>query len=42
VNRQPVDSVDALREAVRRTSDRPLLVLVNREGNHIYLTAPLS
>jgi serine protease Do len=42
VNRQAVDSVDALREAVRRTSDRPLLVLVNREGNHIFLTAPLS
>ena len=38
VNRQPVDSVDALRAAVRRNSDRPTLLLVNREGRDIFVT----
>jgi len=38
VNRQPVKSVDELRAAVRRTSDRPVLLLVNREGRDLFLT----
>jgi len=38
VNRQPVKSVDELRAAVRRISDRPVLVLVNREGRDLFLT----
>jgi len=38
VNRQPVQSVDELRAAVRRTSDRPVLLLVNREGRDLFLT----
>jgi Do/DeqQ family serine protease len=38
VNRQPVASVDELREAVSRTTDRPLLLLVNRQGSAIFVT----
>jgi len=38
INRTPVNSVEELRSAVRRTSDRPLLLLVNREGRNIFVT----
>ena len=38
VNRRPVQSVDELREAVRRSSDKPLLLLVNREGQDRFVT----
>jgi serine protease Do len=38
VNRQSVSNVDELRDAVRRTSDRPVLLLVNREGRNIFVT----
>ena len=38
VNRQPVTSIDALRSAVRKTSDRPLLILLNRKGNNLFVT----
>ena len=38
VNRQPVQTVDDLRAAVRRTSDRPALLLVNREGRSVFVT----
>ena len=38
VNRQPVQSVEALRTAVRRTSDKPLLLLINRKGSDLFLT----
>jgi S1-C subfamily serine protease len=38
VNRKPVDSVDALRDAVRRTTDRPVLLLVEREGQTRFVT----
>jgi serine protease Do len=38
VNRQPVQTVDDLRAAVRRSSDRPVLLLVTREGKSIYVT----
>jgi Do/DeqQ family serine protease len=38
VNRQPVTSVEELRTAVRRNSDRPTLLLINREGADIFVT----
>jgi len=38
VNRKPVDSVDDLRAAVRTKSDRPVLLLVEREGHTRYVT----
>ncbi len=38
VNRESVSSVEELRAAVRRTSDRPVLLLVNREGREIFVT----
>jgi serine protease Do len=37
-NRQPVHSVEELRAAVRRTADRPTLLLVNRQGQDIFVT----
>jgi Do/DeqQ family serine protease len=40
VNRQPVQTIDDLRGAVRRTPDRPLLLLVNRGGRDLFLTVP--
>jgi serine protease Do len=33
VNRQPVTSIDELRNAVRKTADRPTLLLVHRNAN---------
>jgi serine protease Do len=38
VNRKPVESVDDLRTAVRARSDRPVLLLVEREGHTRYVT----
>jgi len=38
VNRQPVGSVDALRSAVRATTDRPVLLLVERDGRNLFVT----
>ena len=38
VNRQPVQSIDELRSAVRRTADRPVLLLVQRGERTIYVT----
>jgi Do/DeqQ family serine protease len=38
VNRQPVQSVDELRAAVRKTTDRPALLLVEREGHSLFFT----
>jgi Do/DeqQ family serine protease len=37
-NRQPVDSVDALRTQVRAVTDRPLLLLVHRDGRELFIT----
>jgi Do/DeqQ family serine protease len=42
VNRQPVQSVDELRAAVRKSSDRPTLLLVNRDGHDIFVTVRAS
>jgi len=38
VNRQPVQSVDRLRELVRTASSRPLLLLINRKGTDRFVT----
>jgi serine protease Do len=38
VNRQPVTSVDELRAAMRRSTDRPVLLLVNRQGSALFMT----
>ena len=35
VNRQPVQSIEELRAAVRKSPDRPTLLLVNREGTNL-------
>jgi S1-C subfamily serine protease len=42
VNRQPVQSVDELRAAARRSADRPTLLLVNRDGRDIFVTVRAS
>jgi serine protease Do len=38
VNRQAVTSVDTLRSAVRSNSDKPTLLLINREGADVFVT----
>ena len=38
VNRQPIQSVEDLRAAVKRTSDRPALILVNRGDRSMFVT----
>jgi serine protease Do len=38
VNRQPVKSVDDLRAALKKTTDKPALLLINRQGNDIFVT----
>jgi len=38
VNRQPVKSVDELRAALKSASDKPTLLLINRQGNEVFVT----
>ena len=38
VNRVPVRTVDELRAALEKTSDKPTLLLINRQGNSLFLT----
>jgi serine protease Do len=38
VNRQPIASADELRAAVKRSADRPALLLVNRQGHEHFVT----
>jgi serine protease Do len=38
VNRQPVHSAEELRAAVRKTTDRPVLLLIEREGRSLFFT----
>jgi len=38
VNRQPVQSVDDLRAAIRRSGDKPVLLLINRQGSDVFVT----
>ncbi|MDR1988840.1 MAG: DegQ family serine endoprotease [Acidobacteriaceae bacterium] len=42
VNRQPVQTADGLRGAIRAASDKPMLLLVNRKGQSLFLTARAS
>jgi serine protease Do len=37
-NRQPVKTVDDLRAAARGASDKPLLLLINRQGKDVFVT----
>src|SRR5262249_11220373 len=37
-NRQRVTTIEDLRSAIKRTSDRPALLLINRQGNQIFVT----
>ena len=38
VNRQPVKSVEDLRSALKKSTDRPTLLLINRQGSDIFVT----
>jgi Do/DeqQ family serine protease len=38
VNRQPVKTVEDLRGALQRTADKPVLLLINRQGSTIFVT----
>ncbi len=38
VNRHSVESVDALRGALRQTGDKTVLLLISREGNDLFVT----
>jgi serine protease Do len=38
INRQSVQTVEDLRSAVRKTTDRPVLLLVEREGRSLFVT----
>jgi Do/DeqQ family serine protease len=42
VNRQAVKSVDDLKSALKKTSDKPTLVLVSRQGSNLFLTVKPS
>jgi Do/DeqQ family serine protease len=37
-NRQPVQNIEDLRAALRKNPERPVLLLVNRQGNGMFLT----
>jgi len=38
VNRHSVDSVDALRSAIRQSADKTVLLLINRQGSDLFVT----
>jgi Do/DeqQ family serine protease len=38
VNRQSMHTTDDLRAAIRKASDRPMLVLINRQGHQVFMT----
>jgi Do/DeqQ family serine protease len=38
VNRQAVTSVEDLRSAVKKSGDKPTLMLINRQGNDLFIT----
>src|SRR3954452_30706 len=42
VNRQAVTSVDDLKAALKKTSDKPTLVLISRQGTSLFLTVKPS
>jgi S1-C subfamily serine protease len=37
-NRQAVSTVDDLRSAVKKSGDKPTLLLINRQGNDLFIT----
>jgi Do/DeqQ family serine protease len=41
VNRQPVRSVEDIRTALQRSADRPPLLLINRNGQTVFVSVPL-
>jgi len=38
VNRQAVKTVDELRTAIRKSTDKPALLLINRQGSNLFVT----
>jgi serine protease Do len=42
VNRQSVKSIDDLRTAIRKSSDKPTLLLISRNGSDVYVTVKPS
>jgi serine protease Do len=38
VNRQPVKTVEELREAVKQSAGKPVLLLINRQGSSLFVT----
>ncbi len=40
VNRQPVGNLEQFQDAVKANGNRPALLLVNRQGNEIFLALP--
>ena len=42
VNRQSVKSIDDLRAAIRKSTDKPTLLLISRNGNDVYVTVKAS
>jgi Do/DeqQ family serine protease len=42
VNRQPVQSIDELRAGARRSMDRPVLLLISRDGKELFTTVKPS
>jgi Do/DeqQ family serine protease len=38
VNRQPVQTIEELRAALKRSADKPVLLLINRQGTETFLT----
>ena len=38
VNRQAVKTGEELRSAIRKSTDKPLLLLINREGRNLFVT----
>jgi len=42
VNRQPVQTVEDLRAGLKRSTDKPVLLLINRQGASVFVTVPLA
>ena len=38
INRQPVSSIEEIKSALDKSGDRPILLLISRKGQTIYLT----
>jgi serine protease Do len=38
VNRRPVESTDQLRQAVKEAGNKTVLLLINRQGNELFVT----